>query len=378
MNQHHLILHLSLIDGVGPSIIQKIIAHKPAKIAWHELYNFSVSDWMQLAIAPQIAQKIVSGLQQDNRLEKELMLIEKNQFNWMTILDANYPELLRLIHVPPAVLYWRGSLNENNKKNLAVVGARKADRYGQQVIDRIIPELVSYDYTIVSGGAAGADSMAHQATLDAGGKTIAVFGSGLLFPYPYTNKKLFAQIIECGGALVSAFSLQTEPYPGNFPARNRIIAGLSMGVIVVQAARKSGARITAQFALEQGRDVFAVPGDIDSALSDGCHALIQEGAKLVTSSHDILYEYGIDLHEPKAPNNAPAKKVEKRVRCSKADCYPDGSIQQRVISMCAQLRSIDDLAVHTKTSLSELQTVMFQLQMDGVIEQDFTGLWKVE
>ena len=151
-----------------------------------------------------------------------------------------------------------------------------------------------------------------------------------------------------------------------------------MGVIVVQAARKSGARITAQFALEQGRDVFAVPGDIDSALSDGCHALIQEGAKLVTSSHDILYEYGIDLHEPKAPNNAPAKKVEKRVRCSKADCYPDGSIQQRVISMCAQLRSIDDLAVHTKTSLSELQTVMFQLQMDGVIEQDFTGLWKVE
>ena len=170
-------------------------------------------------------------------------------------------------------------------------------------VTSFIPELVHNGCSIVSGGALGIDGLAHRATLEAQGVTVAVLGSGLLKPYPAAHKTLFKKIIECRGALVSCFPLLTEPKPALFPARNRIIAGLSRGCLVVQAGIPSGALITAQYAVDEGREVFAVPGSLDNPLSVGCHRLISQGATLVTSASDILASFGI-MPEPSAKKQA--------------------------------------------------------------------------
>ena len=371
MNQQHVILHLSLIDGIGPSVLQAIINNKSVHHAWADLYDFTLSDFRYLGISEKNAQVLKTGLQSKDILEKELMLIEKHAINYCTLFDDTYPDLLKHIHMPPFVLYWYGASLNTPEKKIAVVGSRKASAYGERVVSTMVPYLVHHNITIVSGGALGLDSMAHQATLDAGGKTIAVFGSGLLDLAPRSNRKLFEQILDAGGSLVSYFPVQEEPYPGNFPARNRIISGLSNGTMVVQAAEKSGARITAQYALDQGRDVFAIPGPIDDELSVGCHRLIQDGAKLITHANDILIEYGIT--EPQQMTFVEKPKKTNAVK----NKYQLGSIQDQILQICMKAHSIDDLAVQTKLSLAELQAMLFNLQLDGDIAQDFTGLWKV-
>ncbi len=370
MNQQQVILHFSLIDGIGPSIVQKIIHNKSAQSDWADLYSFTASDWMQqFGFTQQTVQKIIEGLRNKTVLEKELDLIERNKINVTTFCDERYPELLKHIHLPPTILYWHGAPINGNEKRIAIVGSRKANQYGEQIVDQMVPIFVAHDVTIISRGALGLDSMAHQATLDSGGKTIVVLGSGILKPSPWSHRKLFDQILEDGASIVSGFPASMEARPENFPARNRIIAGMSNGTIVVQAAKKSGARITAQYALEQGRDVFAVPGPIDDPLSAGCHSLIQEGAKLVAGAYDVLVEYGIEA--PKQTNLF--DQSEKLLKKSK---YASDSIEAMIIQACVQAQSTDELAAHTKRSLREIQTMLFTLQLDGAMQQDFTGMWK--
>ena len=285
------ILHLFLTDSIGPAVVQKIIERKPDNVAWCQLYQLGVSDWCSLFdFSIGLSHKLVSGLSDVTALEKELQLIERHSINWTSIIDVDYPELLKHIHLPPPVLYWQGA-PLNTQQSIAVVGSRKANQYGQDAVEYLVPQLVAHNWTIVSGGAIGIDSMAHRATVRAGGKTVVVLGSGLLQWYPVRNWRLFEDVLAHGGTITSSFPLQTEAFPGNFPARNRIIAGLSSGCVVIQAAEKSGARITAQFALDQGRDVFTVPGSIKDPLSAGCHKLVHEGAKLVHDVGDILSEY---------------------------------------------------------------------------------------
>jgi DNA processing protein len=359
------ILHLSLIDGIGPQTIQKIAQ----QIALNDLsliYQFSVADWLHHGIPQSFAQKLWNGLQDCTLLDREIALIEKHQIEIITIIDEQYPERLREIHMPPPILYCKGRF-WLQERVLAFVGSRNANQYGKQIIEQFIPELVMHGFTIISGGAVGADSMAHRATIEAGGTTIIVLGSGLLRPYPYKNKKLFDDAIAAEGGIISIFPLTTDPLPGNFPARNRVIAGLSQGIVVIQAAQKSGTRITAQYALEQGRDVFAVPGSIDDPLSAGCHALITQGATLVTSSGDILQSYGIQkevsltLSESKIP-------LPLNVQLS--------LIEQQIIALCKQPQSIDEIAQQVHKNLHELQSILFEMQIAGMIEQDFVGLWK--
>ncbi len=373
MNTREIILHLSLIEGVGPTSIKTIIAQKPEDLAWNNLYDFTLSDWHQLGLSHKLCLALVSGLQDTVLLEKELALIAKHNIQWISLLDDEYPHLLAHIHMPPPILFWRGNISA--AKALAIVGSRDTHAYGERVINAIVPKLVQHKYTIVSGGAHGADTMAHRAALDAGGKTIVVLGSGLLRPYPYANKKLFEKVIEEGGAVVSSFPSTTSPHPGHFPARNRIISGLSQGVVVVQAAAQSGAKITAQLALEQGRDVFAVPGSVDDPLSAGCHGLIQEGAKLIMNADDILEEYGIPKPVQKVEKNT--KKVHRNIQLRVTPKF-ENPVHEKIVAACVHAQSIDELSAQVKLELGALQKELFALQMNGMVEQDFMGMWKAK
>ncbi len=286
---HHVLVHLNLIDGVGPATIARL---RTLFTNLSDIYNIKKPEREhQFGFSSALAQKIVEGLSDIRVLHVELELLYKNNVRMITVLDDAYPMLLREIHVPPAVLYYRGSPLWSSDQMISLVGSRKADSYGRLIVQKIVPPLMDLGWITVSGGAIGIDGMVHQETLEAGGKTIAVLGSGLLCPYPPVNGPLFEDIVRKGGMVVSSFSLRTSALAGNFPARNRIIAGLSRGCVVVQAAARSGALITAGYALEQSRDVFAVPGRIDDSLSEGCNQLIKQGAKPVCDVSDILEEY---------------------------------------------------------------------------------------
>ncbi|MCD6470954.1 DNA-processing protein DprA [bacterium] len=227
------------------------------------------------------------------------------------ITDKNYPKLLKEIYDPPKEIYVLGKLEAEEKYPLAVVGTRKISNYGKQIVSSIVKDLAKIGLTIVSGLALGTDALAHQAALDVNGKTIAVLGSGLDMIYPRIHKKLAERIIKSGGAIISEYPPGTKPTKWTFPARNRIISGLSLGVLVIEAPERSGALITAHHALDQGREVFAVPGNIYSQNSVGCNNLIKLGAKAVTDANDILEALSLNLSLGKEKIIRPASKEEK-------------------------------------------------------------------
>ena len=389
-----IILHLSLIDGVGPAHVNRIIDHFGIDNL-EQIYRFSSNDCMQqFGINQKNAEKLVAGLASQRLLDQELQLLAKHPVGWMTCLNPDYPELLKTIHIPPTILYWQGVLP--NEHALAIVGSRDANAYGKMAIDRIVPDLVAHNFTIVSGGARGADTMAHQKTLDVGGKTVAVLGSGLLKPYPPQNKDLFDGIIERGGALVSTFPLLMEPLAENFPARNRVISGLSRGCIVIQAAAKSGARITADYALSQGREVFAVPGPIDDHLSAGCHELINQGAKLITRAADILIEFGypayvypgLPARQTSAGKQASQDPIEIPTKSPKTSsgqqaiftpaqlAVPIDPIEAIILQTCQNPCAVDELLEASGLPLITLSKMLFDLQVRGVLTQNMAGLWQ--
>lgn len=218
------------------------------------------------------------------------MVIE-NQIITISIESNNYPEKLKKIYDPPKVLYVLGNEQILNNDSIAIVGCRKATEYGKKAAIYFASNLAKQDITIISGLAKGIDSYAHIGALQAKGKTIAVIGSGLDIIYPTENQKLAQEIIKSGGAIISEYPLGTKPEKEHFPARNRIISGLSDSVLVVEAKEKSGSLITADFAMEQGKDVFVVPGNINSLNSVGTNNLIKDGAALVNNYNDILNSF---------------------------------------------------------------------------------------
>ncbi|MEX2559999.1 MAG: DNA-processing protein DprA, partial [Pirellulales bacterium] len=205
--------------------------------------------------------------------------------------DGEYPRLLREIHDPPAVLYVKGRIAPADALAVAIVGSRHGTHYGIAQAERLASSLAHAGLTIVSGLARGIDAAAHRGALAAGGRTLAVLGSGILNVYPPEHQPLAVEVIN-SGALISEMPVHSAPSSASFPQRNRLISGLSLGVIVVEASDRSGALITARHAMEQGREVFAVPGRVDSRLSHGCHRLIRDGAKLVETADDVLEELG--------------------------------------------------------------------------------------
>jgi len=229
------------------------------------------------------------GGKTSNSLNEELEAIEKLGVNIITVDDEQYPENLKHIYDPPKVLYVKGGFKPEDCFNIAIVGTRRASLYGQQNAERFAAELAERGFTITSGLARGIDTLAHKGAIKRGGRTIAVLGCGIDIAYPPENKKLMEEI-EKKGAIISEFPIGTPPLKYNFPIRNRIISGLSMGVLVIEAPEKSGALITVSYALEQGREVFSLPGRIDTPTSKGTLGLIKDGAKLVQTIDDILEE----------------------------------------------------------------------------------------
>jgi len=294
-------------------------------------------------------------------VEAELELAARRAFRIVTLADPDYPQLLRQIPDPPLFLYTYGRL-ENSPAKLAMVGSRNATGYGMTTTKSLSGTLASLGLTIVSGMARGIDTAAHEGALAVGGQTIAVLGSGLEKIYPAENKKLFHRIAE-RGAVVSEFALMTGPEAHNFPIRNRIISGMSLGTVVVEASKNSGSLITARLAAEQNREVFAVPGSIQSFKSMGTHTLIKQGAKLVEHARDIIEEIGpmIRLNERPSRFN-PARAAEKKPELTADEARVFEALEPYPIH-------IDDLVRKTSMGPGKLSGILLKLELAGLIRQ---------
>ena len=282
---------LNMVPGLGPQTYNRLLNHfETPKQVWNaapaDLYDFFKKKVC-------LVDQLIAWKKQFN-LEESFKKLSKYNISIVTIQDKEYPDKLKNIYSCPPLLYYRGNIASLKSKSLAIVGSRKATIHGQQIAEKIAFDLAKAGFAIVSGMARGIDSWAHRGAIKAQGETIAVLGCGIDIVYPPENKKLYNKI-RLSGVVVSEFPPEMPPEAKNFPRRNRIISGLSDGVIVVEAAQKSGSLITAELALQQGRDVFAVPGSILSPYSKGTNSLIQQGAKLVQNANDILEEYGLSI-----------------------------------------------------------------------------------
>ena len=282
-----LYVQLNLIPDIGSTQWRRLL---DAFGEVEHIHHASAQDLQQLGgVTPRLARRIVDGIRDKRSLDNDLNCAQRAGVAIVTLADSAYPRLLRLIPDPPLALYVKGSL-ESQAPAIAMVGSRQASVYGVQCAQQLAAELAARGLTVISGLARGVDAWAHRGALRTG-RTWAVLGCGLGRVYPPEHEPLAADIVE-RGALISEYPMQTAPLPRHFPRRNRLISGLAFGVVVVEAGPRSGALITVDCALEQGREVFAVPGPITTATSQGTNRLLQQGAKLITSVDDILEDMG--------------------------------------------------------------------------------------
>jgi len=331
-----------------------------------DVFRASVSDLTEI---PGISVKTASAIthfKDWSKVKEELELANKNHIKIITYKDDCYPQKLLHIYDRPPYIYVRGNLNKDDV-NVAIVGSRAASTYGKYTTERISRELAQKGVTIVSGMARGIDSAAHRGALSAHGRTVAVLGSGLDVIYPPENDKLYNDIIK-NGAVVSEYPPGTPPLASNFPARNRIISGMSYGVVVVEAGEKSGSLITAKLALEQGREVFAVPGSIDSAGSRGTNKLIKQGAKLIENTEDILEEI-----MPQIEVSAAAAPVSASVSASRMKNIDDetlNEIDRKIIDSVSRGRiHIDDLISATGMPSADILSALTKMELKGIVQQ---------
>lgn len=322
----------------------------------------------ELTTTPGINKKsatAITGFKGWIKIQRDLDIIYKAGIKIITYLDELYPANLINVYDRPAFLYMRGNLKKDDI-NMAIVGSRLASTYGKYTTERISRELAHKGITIVSGMARGIDSAAHRGTLAAQGRTIAVLGSGLDIVYPPENRNLFDAIIE-NGAAISEFPLGTPPRSNNFPARNRIISGMSYGVLVVEAGEKSGSLITARLALEQGREVFAVPGSIDASVSRGTNKLIKQGAKLIENADDILEEILPQLEKTKALNALPFPEMQTEP----VKRYENlNKMEKKIIKFISDKHiHVDELISATGLSPADMLSALMAMELKGLVKQ---------
>lgn len=353
---------LNLLPDIGHLRFTNMISH------FGSLKNIFKASEEELQEVKEIGPKIARGIincEREKLLERELKLIDKYGVKVISSFDKDYPENLKEIYDPPLVLYVKGDLKAEDKFAIAVVGSRNASLYGIKTAERLGYELAARGLTLISGLARGIDAAGHKGALKARGRTIAVLGSGLADIYPSEHAKL-AEEIEKNGAVVSEFPIQTPPLKDNFPRRNRIISGLSLGVVVVEASKNSGALITADFALEQGRELFAVPGQARNATSAGTNMLIREGAKLVECADDIIEELG-DVIRGHLKEES---KTDKDATDSVIPSVDLSSNDKKILKVVAdEPLSVDDIIDGTDISASTILDSLTRLEIKGLVEQ---------
>jgi DNA processing protein len=341
---------LSKVPGVGAVRVRKLLDHFGSlEIAWHA----TLGDLLGSGLDAKSAMSLVET-RRSISMEADLEQLEKLGGRAISWEDEQYPQRLKELGSMPPVLYVLGEITPQDAWAVGIVGTRRATHYGKEATERVVAGLVEAGVSVVSGMARGIDTVAHKSALEAGGRTLAVLGSGLDVIYPPENRNLARQMVDDGlGAIITEYPLGTLPEPTNFPPRNRIISGLSLGVLVVEAAEKSGALITVEFALEQGRDVFAVPGPVTSRLSEGTNNLIKKGAKCVTCAADILEELDLNMvtEHVEAVRALPSDPTERMLL---------GHLQD-------QTRHIDDLTNLTDLPASTVSAVLTMMELKGMV-----------
>mgnify|MGYP000911016881 CR=1 FL=1 len=356
MTDHFSWIALRATDGVGPVLFRRLLERFETPSA--VLSAATAALIMVRGVTPQIAAAINAD---DCRrfAEDECRRIEQAGVRLLTFLDADYPRRLFEIGDPPPLLYLRGSIPVWDP-SVAVVGARRATREGLKNAERLSSELSAAGITVVSGLARGIDTAAHRGALNAGGSTVAVLGCGVDVDYPPENRLLAEQICE-QGCIISEFPLGTQPLAEHFPRRNRIISGLSRGVLVVEAVEKSGSLITARYALDQGREVLAVPGPISSPACRGSNRLIKEGAQLVDGVSDILEACRIDLGSSSLP------LFEQQPVRSRHDLTPREAAVYELIAQGP--RHLDEIIQALELTAGEVSAMVLGLELKGLLQQ---------
>ena len=383
------LIHLNLIPGVGNSTIRRLLA------AFGSAEKSLVATSKELAridgLTPDVRRRLIDGRSRVS-LADELELIQKHQCHIVTINDESYPPLLKQISDPPVLLYITGQFPPQDTLSIAIVGSRSPTKYGKTTSQQLSQQLARRGIAIVSGFARGIDTCAHRGALEAGGQTIAVLGCGLSIVYPEANRALAEEVIK-SGALVSEFPMTMPPKGTNFPRRNRLISGLTLGTLVVEASDRSGSLITARCAAEQGREVFAVPGQIFSKMSRGAHHLINQGATLINSVEDLLDALPqgyTKILEGQSPPRQPSPQKATRPQSGK-ERKPDSTLpsqpetkvepdptpalqlspdEQTVLSAIdAPASHIDQIARVTQLPIGKVSSLLVMLELKGSVQQ---------
>ncbi|MFC2082687.1 DNA-processing protein DprA [Candidatus Bipolaricaulota bacterium] len=348
------LIGLNLIPQLTPKRNQVLIKRFAS---FEDIWKAPASAFANL-FGSRVLGEAIASARSETALDEEFAKAEDKAVRIVTLVDEEYPPLLREIDDPPMVLYVRGEQPIDSARAIAIVGTRRGTRYGKMVAGRFASQLALKNFIIVSGLAAGIDAAAHQGTLDVGGFTVAVMGCGIDYPYPKRNQPIYERIVETG-VVMSEYPMGSRPAKWTFPQRNRILSGLSRGVLVVQAPERSGSLITARCALEQGRDVFAVPGNINSLTSAGSNRLLKQGAKLVDSVDDILDEYP-DLKIGRGESLSDAQPAPPKLGDAEAAVYE--LIDLEPVHM-------DDIIARADLSPTEASHILLLLQLEDLIEE---------
>ena len=350
---------LNMIEGVGPVRVRQLLeffGEAPA------ILQASKQQLLHIHGIGEDTAESIAGWEKTVDLGAELKRIDSFGCRVITRADAEYPELLRQIYDPPLVLYVKGQWTSKDKNAVAIVGSRQTTHYGLEVARKLAYQLAYVGVTVVSGGARGIDTAAHQGALTAQGRTVAVLGTGINLVFPPENIELFERIA-ANGAVITQFPFNRPADKQSFPIRNRIVAGLTLGTVVVEATLSSGALITANFANEYGRQVFAVPGRIDSPRSKGCHDLIKKGAKLCESAEDILSEFEYLFPPTNRPPSASETGMLPALELSETEQKIFGALKT------ADETSIDEVIRSSGLPPSTVSVALFSLEMKRMIKQ---------
>jgi DNA processing protein len=362
-------LALTLTPGLGPTRARRLVEHF-GTIA--QIFRASLTELEATGLLAVSAQALGTGKALE-LAQEEAARATASGIHLVSLDDPNYPPRLKQIYDPPPILYVRGATDLLAQPGIAVVGTRHPTPYGSGMAERLAIDLAARGLVIQSGMARGVDTAAHRGAIAGKGKTIAVFGTGVDVPYPKENTRLSEQIVALGGALVSEFPLGTFPAPQNFPIRNRIISGMSMGILVVEAAEYSGTRITARCALEQNREVFAVPGNVTNKNSWGPNTLIKQGAKLVATWEDIWEELPENVRLALGPTKPDESQVAETASLFPSGDNPLSPHERKIYALLKadEATHIDAIVerLEQDMSSSEIFAALFELELAGKVRQ---------